>query len=117
MSLPDARQGRGAKRSRPIASDGDGTGLTAAEFMAGANSLLEQGHHPLAIGKVNPDKPDKPAGKAPWHSGVTGYDGTDPHPDRVKDWPGNVAARISDGRTRGVEPRYADVRGRCGSRC
>jgi hypothetical protein len=33
---------------------------------------------------------------------VTGYNGVDPHPDRVKDWPGNVAARIRDGDDRGV---------------
>jgi hypothetical protein len=84
--------------SKPrIASEGDGVGLTADEFMAGASQLIAQGHHPLAIGKVNPDKPNKPAGKAPWHRGVTGYDGRDPHPDRVADWPGNVAARIRDG--------------------
>ena len=89
MSLPEARAGRNPKRPRargPIASDGDGTGLTATEFMAGARALLVNGLHPVAIGKLDPDRPDKPAGKAPWHSGVTGYDGTDPHADRVKDW-------------------------------
>lgn len=93
---------RKAKRRKDIASDGDGIGLTADEFMTAARALLANGLHPIAIGKLNPDKPDKPAGKAPWHSGVTGYDGVDPHPDRVKDWPGNVAARIRDGDDRGV---------------
>lgn len=95
----DARRKR--KPRNLIASDGDGIGLTTDEFMSGARALLANGLHPIAIGKLNPDKPDKPAGKAPWHSGVTGYDGVDPHSDRVKAWPRNVAARIHDGE-RGV---------------
>ena len=84
-------------RDNGIASGGDGMGLTAAEFIAAADSLLKNGLHPVAIGKLDPDKPDKPAGKAPWHSGVTGYNGHDAHPDKVKGWPANVARRIANG--------------------
>ena len=74
--------------------------------MSGARALLANGLHPIAIGKLNPDKPDKPAGKAPWHAGVTGYDGVDPHPDRVKAWPRNISARIRGQGTRAF--RYRD---------
>lgn len=101
MSLPEPATPRKDKRRRPSASPDDGSGLTAAEFTAAARNLLANGLHPIAIGRLDPDKPDKPAGKAPWHAGVTGYGGVDAHPDRVKAWPRNVAARIRDGE-RGV---------------
>jgi len=67
-----------------IASDGDGFGLTADEFLSSAEALLCNGHHPLAIGRKHDD--DKPAGKAPWHSPVTGYDGIDAEADQVAKW-------------------------------
>lgn len=92
---------RNLLRDKTIASRGTGTGLTADEFDAAAGALLNGGLHPVAIGKLDPSKPDKPAGKAPWHAGVTGYDGADAHPDRVRGWPADVAARIREG-SRGV---------------
>jgi Bifunctional DNA primase/polymerase, N-terminal len=109
MSIPPGRGVRKAKRGSesgdqitngqgPVASEGDGIGLTPDEFLSAAVRLIDNGHHPIAIGQKSGDKP---AGKAPWHKGVTGYDGVDPHPDRVKEWPANVAARIRDGE-RGV---------------
>jgi hypothetical protein len=91
----------GDEQTAGIASPGDGHGLTAIEFDAAAEALISNGHHPVAIGKLNPDKPDKPAGKAPWHAGVTGYDGVDPHRDQVMGWAANVARRIGRGE-RGV---------------
>lgn len=99
--LPEGTARRNRLKNKVIASSGDGTGLTADEFDAAADALLNGGLHPVAIGKLDPSKPDKPAGKAPWHAGVTGYNGTDPHPDRVRSWPADVAARIRDG-SRGV---------------
>lgn len=86
------------KSCEGIASTGDGPGLTAEEFTSAAARLLDAGHEPVAIGKR---AEGKPAGKAPWHSGVTGYKGRSPHPDRIRDWPGDVARRIGGGE-RGV---------------
>lgn len=97
MTLPAEATASERITADGIASGSLGPGLSAHEFMSGAKRLLEHGHHPLAIGKANPRKPEKPAGKAPWHKGLTGYDGKDPHPDRVADWPRNVEARIRDG--------------------
>lgn len=75
--------------------------LTADEFNVAADTLIGNGLHPIAIGKANPNKPDKPAGKAPWHSGVTGYKGGDANADQVMTWALNVAGRIERGE-RGV---------------
>jgi hypothetical protein len=113
MSLPNENERRKRLRGNDtdgegasddgagIASAGHGPGLTAAEFDTATEALIDRGLHPVAIGKSNPDKPEKPAGKAPWHSGVTGYDGVDPHRDQVMSWAANVARRISRGE-RGV---------------
>ena len=95
--IPEETESRKAERDNGIASAGDGTGLTADEFLSAARRLLDNGHHPIAIGKLDPERPDKPPGKAPWHTGVTGYRRRDPHPDRVKDWPADVAKRIREG--------------------
>lgn len=76
-------------------------GLTHDEFNCAAEALMANGLHPVAIGKADPNKPDKPAGKAPWHQGVTGYEGVDAHADEVMRWAANVAGRIERGE-RGV---------------
>ena len=95
--LADPPPRRKTERSNGIASAGAGIGLSAEEFTAAADSLLRNGLHPVAIGKLDPDRPDKPPGKAPWHKGVTGYRGQDVHPDTVEGWPGQVANRIAVG--------------------
>ena len=97
LSIPESTESRKAERDNGIASAGDGTGLSADEFLSAAKRLLDNGHHPIAIGKLDPERPDKPSGKAPWHTRVTGYRRRDPHPDRVKDWPADVAKRIREG--------------------
>ncbi|PIJ35211.1 hypothetical protein BMW24_008790 [Mycobacterium heckeshornense] len=81
---------------KPI-GDGSGSGLTADEFIATANELLDKGYHPIAIGRIDPSRPDAPPGKIPWHSGVTGYDGDDADADEVERWPEDVATRIRNG--------------------
>lgn len=103
MSLPNENEPR--KRLRRNDSRAteppDVRGLAADEFDTAADTLIGNGLHPVAIGKANASKPDKPAGKAPWHSGVTGYNGRDPHRDQVMRWAANVAGRIERGE-RGV---------------
>jgi hypothetical protein len=91
-SLPEPRRKR--KPTNGIASEGDGEGLTASEFITAAMRFLDYGYHPIAIGRQHGDKP---AGKVPWHSGVTGYDGDDADADEIEGWPEDVAARISSG--------------------
>ncbi len=104
MSLPN-ESGSRKQLSRNDSSGSnepsDVTGLTSDQFIAAADALIRNGLHPVAIGKANPNKRDKPAGKAPWHSGVTGYKGVDPHRDQVMGWASNVASRINRGE-RGV---------------
>ncbi|GAB4686003.1 AAA family ATPase [Mycobacterium avium] len=98
MSLPNEKESR--KRLHHNANDGAQAqlcGLTTDEFGTAADKLMLSGLHPIAIGKANRHKPDKPAGKAPWHSGVTGYNGVDASRDQVKDWAPNVESRIERG--------------------
>lgn len=83
------------------AGAGHSPGLSTVEFNCAADSLLDSGLHPVAIGTANPDKPDNPAGKAPWHTGVTGYKGIDAQRDQVMGWAANVLSRIGRGE-RGV---------------
>ncbi|WP_428338793.1 AAA family ATPase [Mycobacterium sp.] len=97
MTLPEEAENRKPKPRSEIASDEHRYGLSFDEFCTAAKGLIDAGLHPVAIGKSNPGKPDKPAGKAPWHTGVTGYNGVDPHIDRVMEWPQDVAQRITRG--------------------
>lgn len=98
MSLPNEDEPRKRLRRNDSGiaeqSEVSGLGLTAAEFNDAADALMNHGLHPIAIGRANPNKPDKPAGKAPWHTGVTGYKGADAPRDQVMRWAANVAGRI-----------------------
>lgn len=98
MSLPNEPRHR--KRLSRNDSEVDPprlSGLSPDEFCDAADTLIGNGLHPIAIGKANPNKPDRPAGKAPWHSGVTGYNGEDADADQVMTWAANVASRIERG--------------------
>ncbi|PJK24407.1 AAA family ATPase [Mycolicibacterium goodii] len=96
MSIPNEPRKR-LRRNESESAQSELCGLTADEFNAAATALIANGLHPVAIGKANPNKPDKAAGKAPWHQGVTGYEGVNADADQVIGWPSNVAGRIERG--------------------
>lgn len=77
-------------------------GLPADVFAAIALRNLENGWAAVACGRVDPTKSHVQPHKTPWHSGVTGYGGTDATPAQVARWPENVARPIGFGYSRGL---------------
>ena len=72
-------------------------GMSPDSFVCRASCNAENGWGAVAIGRVDPHRPDDPPGKVPWHCGYSGYDGRDPTADEIASWPNNVIARIISG--------------------
>ncbi len=72
-------------------------GLPADRFVRRARRNAENGWGAVAIGRIDPHRPEDPPGKVPWHRGFTGRDGRDPTSDEIAAWPGNVIRRILAG--------------------
>lgn len=78
------------------------SGLHADAFRVIALQVLGAGWGAIAVGRVNPDRPDAPPHKTPWHTGRTGYHGRDATADEIATWAENVVGRIAFGPERGV---------------
>jgi len=72
-------------------------GIPADRFIHRAQRNARNGWGAVAIGRIDPHRPDDPPGKVPWHRGFTGRDGRDPTSGEIAAWPGNVIHRILAG--------------------
>lgn len=77
-------------------------GIHAEEFARIAKAAMGAGWGPLAVGRVDPIRPDLAPHKTLWHSGLTGYNGTDATAETVTGWPLDIARRIAGGQERGL---------------
>ena len=77
------------------------SGMSPDDFLLRLRRNAENGWGGLAIGRIDPQRPDDPPGKVPWYRGHFGRDGCDPEPSEYETWPRQVIERLLAGE-RGV---------------
>lgn len=76
-------------------------GMAADDFLSRLRRNAENGWGGLAIGRIDPQRPNDPPGKVPWFRGHFGREGRDPEPSEYEGWPRQVIERLLGGE-RGV---------------